>query len=64
MESDDPGFDHSVLPEFRNRVAEGHRADWLLAVFGERLVAAELAGVSGSPRTATPPPPDSGTHST
>ncbi|MFE3197881.1 hypothetical protein [Embleya sp. NPDC059237] len=40
MELDDPGFDHSVLIEFRDRVAEGDRADRLLGLFVDRLVEA------------------------
>ncbi|MGA5135502.1 IS1182 family transposase [Streptomyces olivoreticuli] len=39
---DDPGFDYSVLSEFRSRMAEGDRADRLLAVLVGRLVAAGL----------------------
>jgi hypothetical protein len=30
MELDDPGFHHSVLADFRDRPAEGERADCLL----------------------------------
>ncbi|MGW9209714.1 hypothetical protein ACWGR4_22330 [Embleya sp. NPDC055664] len=40
MDLDDPGFDHSVLIEFRDRVAEGDRADRLLGLFVEWLVEA------------------------
>ena len=42
LELDAPGFGHSVLGEFRGRMAEGDRADRLLAVMVERLVAAGL----------------------
>ncbi|WP_406292796.1 IS1182 family transposase [Embleya sp. NBC_00888] len=51
LELDDPGFDYSVLSEFRNRVAEGDRADRLPAVFVERLVAAGLVRGGGRQRT-------------
>ncbi|MFE2870064.1 transposase [Embleya sp. NPDC059259] len=53
LELDDPGFDYSVMSEFRNRVAEGDRADRLLAVFVERLVAAGLVRGGGRQRTAS-----------
>ncbi|MER6611325.1 transposase [Streptomyces sp. NPDC000927] len=42
MDLDDPGFDHSVLSEFRDRMAQGDRADRLLAVMVDHLVAAGL----------------------
>ncbi|MGW7068857.1 transposase [Streptomyces sp. NPDC054872] len=42
MDLDDPGFDYSVLSEFRDRMAQGDRADRLLAVMVEHLVAAGL----------------------
>lgn len=42
LELDDAGFDFSVLSEFRDRMAEGDRADRLLAVMVDHLVAAEL----------------------
>ncbi|QXJ25971.1 transposase [Actinomadura graeca] len=42
LELTDPGFDHSVLCEFRDRMAWGDRADGLLAVMVDRLVAAGL----------------------
>ncbi|WP_225859605.1 IS1182 family transposase [Streptomyces albicerus] len=51
MELDDPGFDHSVLSEFRDRMAQGDRADRLLAVVVDRLVAAGLVGRRGRVRT-------------
>ncbi|MFI0451257.1 IS1182 family transposase [Actinomadura sp. 6N118] len=47
----DPGFDHSVLSEFRDRMAEGDRADELLAVMVDRLVAAGLVKRRGRVRT-------------
>jgi transposase len=51
MELTDPGFDHSVLSEFRDRMAEDDRADRLLAVMVDRLVAAGL--VKGRRRQRT-----------
>lgn len=48
---DDPGFDFSVLSEFRDRMAEGDRADRLLAVMVERLVEAGLVKRRGRQRT-------------
>jgi transposase len=51
MELDDPGFDHSVLSESRDRIAEGDRADRLLTVFVERLVAAGPVRGGGRQRT-------------
>ncbi|MGC0420004.1 transposase [Embleya sp. AB8] len=51
LELDDPGFDHSVLSEFRDRIAEGDRADRLLTVFVERLVAAGPVRGGGRQRT-------------
>jgi transposase len=51
MELTEPGFDHSVLSEFRDRLAEGDRADRLLAVMVERLVSAGLVKRRGRQRT-------------
>ncbi|MFF3071584.1 transposase [Kitasatospora sp. NPDC057904] len=48
---DDPGFDFSVLSEFRDRMAEGDRADRLLAVMVERLAEAGLIKRRGRQRT-------------
>nr|WP_203217872.1 transposase [Nocardia terpenica] len=48
---DDPGFDHTVLCEFRERMAEGDRADRLLAVMVDRLAAAGLVTARGRQRT-------------
>ncbi|MFF7987714.1 transposase [Streptomyces sp. NPDC007901] len=42
MELDDPGFHHSVLADFRNRLAEGDRADRLLDLALARLKEAGL----------------------
>jgi hypothetical protein len=43
LELDDPGFGHSVLSEFRSRMARGVRADQLPAVMVVRLVEARAA---------------------
>lgn len=51
LELTDPGFDHSVLSEFRDRIAEGDRADRLLALLVERLVEAGLVKKRGRVRT-------------
>ncbi|WP_143687105.1 transposase [Streptomyces sp. TLI_171] len=48
---DDPGFDFSVLSEFRDRMAEDDRADRLLAVMVERLAEAGLVKRRGRQRT-------------
>ncbi|WP_194909757.1 transposase [Catenulispora rubra] len=45
------GFDYSVLSEFRDRLAEGDRADQLLAFMVERLVEAGLLKTRGRVRT-------------
>lgn len=42
LELGDPGFDFTVLSEFRDRVAEGDRADRLLALVVDRLAEAGL----------------------
>ncbi|MFF3870090.1 hypothetical protein [Micromonospora sp. NPDC001898] len=42
MELTGAGFDHSVLSEFGERLAEGDRADRLLAVMVDRLAQAGL----------------------
>ncbi|WP_406326603.1 transposase [Streptomyces sp. NBC_00203] len=51
MDLDDAGFDYSVLSEFRDRMAEGNRADRLLAVMVDHLVAAGLVKRRGAVRT-------------
>ncbi|EEP74750.1 LOW QUALITY PROTEIN: transposase, partial [Micromonospora sp. ATCC 39149] len=51
MELTEPGFDHSVLSEFRDRLAEGDRADRLLAVMVERLAGAGFMRARGRQRT-------------
>jgi transposase len=51
MELDDPGFHHSVLSDFRDRLASGGRADELLDLTLERLKAAGLVKDRGRQRT-------------
>jgi transposase len=51
LELDDPGFDHCVLSEFRDRMAQSDRADRLLAVMVDHLVAAGLVKRHGRLRT-------------
>ncbi|TDB80736.1 IS1182 family transposase [Micromonospora sp. KC721] len=51
MELTEPGFDYSVLSEFRDRLAEGDRADRLLAVMVDRLAEAGLVRARGRQRT-------------
>ncbi|ACZ86453.1 IS1182 family transposase [Streptosporangium roseum] len=51
LELTDPGFDHSVLSEFRDRMAQDDRADRLLAVMVQRLVEAGLVKQRGRVRT-------------
>ncbi|MGW8797737.1 transposase [Streptomyces sp. NPDC055775] len=48
---DDPGFHHSVLSDFRDRLAEGDRADRLLNLTLERLKEAGLVKARGRQRT-------------
>ena len=51
MDLADTGFDYSVLSEFRDRMAEGERADTLLKVMVQRLVDAGLLKTRGKVRT-------------
>jgi transposase len=51
LELDDPGFDHSVLCEFRARLAQGDVADRLLRVMLRRLTEAGLLKSGGRQRT-------------
>ncbi|MGK5532082.1 IS1182 family transposase [Streptomyces sp. URMC 129] len=51
MELDDPGFHHSVLTDFRDRLAEGGRADQLLDLALERIKAVGLVKERGRQRT-------------
>ena len=48
---DDPGFDHSVLPEFREKVADGEREQVPLDALLERLSAEGLLKAGGKQRT-------------
>jgi transposase len=54
MELDDPGFHHSVLADFRDRLAEDGRADRLLDLALARLKEAGLC--ASAPRSAPTPP--------
>ncbi|MFE9127860.1 transposase [Streptomyces sp. NPDC007148] len=51
LELDDPGFHHSVLADFRERLAEGHGADRLLDLALARLKEAGLVGERSTQRT-------------
>ncbi|MCC3317831.1 MULTISPECIES: IS1182 family transposase [Nocardia] len=51
LDLDAAGFDHTVLCEFRERMAHGDRADRLLAVMVDRLAAAGLVKARGRQRT-------------
>jgi hypothetical protein len=51
MELDDPGFHHSVLSDFRDRLAAAGRADELLDLVLERLKTAGLVKERGRQRT-------------
>lgn len=51
MELDDPGFHHSVLADFRDRLAQGDRADRLLDLALTRLKGAGLVRERGTQRT-------------
>ncbi|MFD7875044.1 transposase [Streptomyces sp. NPDC059766] len=51
MELDDPGFHHSVLADFRGRLAEGDRAHRLLYLAPARLKEAGLVRERTSRRT-------------
>jgi transposase len=48
---DDPGFDHSVLPEYRKKIAEGELEQAPLDALLERLSAEGLLKASGKQRT-------------
>ncbi|MFB7501823.1 transposase [Streptomyces sp. NPDC056161] len=56
MELDDPGFHHSVLTDFRDRLAEDDRADRLLDLALARL---KEAGWCASAPLSTRIPPTS-----
>jgi transposase len=51
MELDDPGFHHSVLTDFRDRLAEDDHADLLLSLALERMRTAGLLKERGRQRT-------------
>ncbi|WP_157596808.1 transposase [Streptacidiphilus rugosus] len=51
LDLDDPGFDHTVLCEFRARLTEGDAAGRLLQVMLNRLVEAGLLKSGGRQRT-------------
>ncbi|MFG2794371.1 hypothetical protein [Streptomyces sp. NPDC048419] len=51
MELDDPGFHHSVLADFRERVSQDDRADRLLDLAPARLKEAGLVRERGTQRT-------------
>jgi IS5 family transposase len=51
LELDDPGFHHSVLSDFRDRLAEDDRADTLLDLALARLKEAGLVKARGRQRT-------------
>jgi transposase len=51
LELDDPGFHHSVLSDFRDRLAEGDRADRLLDLALDRMRSAGLLNDRGRQRT-------------
>ncbi|MET7539620.1 hypothetical protein [Streptomyces sp. NPDC005507] len=51
LELEDPGFDYSILSEFRARLTEGDAADRLLRVMLSRLTEAGLLKAGGRQRT-------------
>ncbi|MGW4126009.1 transposase [Nocardia sp. NPDC004711] len=51
LELDDPGFHHSVLSDFRDRLADGDRADRLLDLAVARLTEAGLVRERTTART-------------
>lgn len=55
MELDDPGFHHSVLADFRERLAQDDRADRLLDLALARLKEAGLVRERTTQRTDSPP---------
>ena len=54
LDLDDPGFHHSVLGDFRDRLLEDERADRLLDLALARLKEAGWSA-SGPPSAPTPP---------
>src|SRR5919199_2869085 len=55
LELTDPGFDFSVLCEFRDRLLAGSAAEWLLAKLLERCRTLGLLKARGQPRTDSTP---------
>ncbi|MER5437094.1 transposase [Streptomyces sp. NPDC002790] len=55
MELDDPGFHHSVLADFRDRLADSDRADRLLDLAPARLKEAGLVRERTTQRTDSTP---------
>ncbi|MEV0186269.1 transposase [Streptomyces sp. NPDC050625] len=51
LELDDPGFDHTMLCEFRARLVDGDAADRLLKAMLNRLAEARLLKAGGRQRT-------------
>ncbi|MGW3684538.1 hypothetical protein [Streptomyces prasinus] len=51
MSLDDPGFHHSVLTDFRDRLGQGDRADHLLSLALDRLREAGMIKERGRQRT-------------
>ncbi|MCD0486487.1 IS1182 family transposase [Streptacidiphilus sp. ASG 303] len=51
MELDDPGFHHSVLTDFRDRLGEDDRADHLLSLALDRMRQAGMVKARGRQRT-------------
>ncbi|MFI8515585.1 transposase [Streptomyces sp. NPDC085460] len=51
MELDDPGFHHSVLTDFRDRLSQDNRADQLLSLAPDRMRRAGLVKERGRQRT-------------
>jgi hypothetical protein len=60
MELDDPGFHHSVLTDFRERLCEDDRADrssaWLWSECGRPGCSRSAAGNAPTPPRSWPPP--------
>ncbi|WP_051844786.1 IS1182 family transposase [Streptomyces globisporus] len=55
LELEDPGFHHSALSDFRDRLAEGDRADRLLGLALTRIRRAGLLKGRGTQRTDSTP---------
>ena len=59
----DPGFDHSVLPEFRSRLVEGHAEQRLLDLFLERCREGGWLKAHGRQRTDSTRAPEEAHYS-